>query len=156
MSIRPCKNKRVKYSKFDERQQLARGKAFRAAYYVLSVYLLISGFIRYVLEVVWCNGLLDLEIGIYLSITIFAIICLKNDAYIPMHESPKEQNILSGVICLLFLAIAVVYIISGQHIIINGQLSFSVSPFLLGIMYLIILPFSIARSMANKKNIKTE
>lgn len=156
MAIPSCKNKCDKYSRFDERQQFSRGKAFRAAYYVLIFYLLISGFIRYVLEVVWCNGLLDLEIGIYLSVTIFAIICLKSDAYIPMHESPKEQNILSGVICLLFLASAVMYIISGQRVIINGQLSFNVSPFLLGIMYLIILPFSIARSMANKKNIKTE
>ena len=69
----------IKHNKFDERQMLARGKAFRAAYIVLVSYLAVYAFID-LLVIVWSDGFTGILIGICLSVTVFVVLLLPSVA----------------------------------------------------------------------------
>lgn len=81
-------------SEFDERQELARGKAFRAAYFTLLGYLVISEIISSSLNREWCNGITNLGFGVSISLTVFAMVCIIKDAYIGFNQKTIRNIVI--------------------------------------------------------------
>ena len=86
--------------KYDERQILARGSAYRAAFFVLLGYLALEGILD-TLEIRFADGWAGSFIGICLAAAVFACCCIANDAYLSIMEKPRETIILLAVLTVV-------------------------------------------------------
>lgn len=118
------KRKKDGSGQFDERQIVGRGKAFQAGFFTLLVLGMLNN-VGFYLEFLPGDRFLW-DIGVFgISITIFAVTAICNDAYLSMTESPKNFYLSGG---LLFGANLVCFFInisdSGHRnsAMINGML----------------------------------
>ena len=98
---------------YDERQQLARGKAYTAAYATLLIYLAVWMIFRSV-EVPFFMESLSVVLGALLSIAVFVGYSVFHDAYFKASESPKSWI---GIICAIGavnLGIGALHLIRGE------------------------------------------
>ncbi len=97
----PCKK-----GSFDERQLLARGKAYQAAFFTLSGYMALAACLDQVFEISILASYGGLELGFCISLLVFAVICICKDAYMSLYENPL------GVV-VTFLAIGTMNLLIG-------------------------------------------
>ena len=142
---------KAKKNKYDERQQLARGKAYRAAYAVMLGYFIVNGIIKYAFNIVWSDGFTDSAIGIILSLTILSSAGIMNDAYISVRDSAAKSIAISGFCSLLLLFAGILYVVRGIPFFVNGRLNSNVIPFVSGVMFLIITLLLAIKSHASVK-----
>ncbi len=92
---------------FDERQHLARGRAFKYAFLTLCGYNALLA----LFSAMW-DGELPVSFlcfgGIALSLTVFAVICIFTDAYLSLMEKPKTIVSIVALGCVLNLVIGIV------------------------------------------------
>ena len=65
--------RRARNREIDERQRLARGKAYQAAFWTFVIYSLFSAFMNDVAEIQWADSTTGTFMGLYLAIAVFAI-----------------------------------------------------------------------------------
>lgn len=123
-AIQIRKRKKGGSGQFDERQMVGRGKAFQAGFFTLLMLECLNSIGFYLKFLPGDRFLWD--IGVFgISITIFAVTAICNDAYLSMTESPKNLYLSGG---LLFGANLVCFFInisdSGHRssAMINGML----------------------------------
>ena len=75
---------------YDERQVIARGKAFKYGLFSLIGYLVLYGIIQDMTGVYWGKGLVGVSLGICISVAVFAVVSIWNDAYFSLWENPKR------------------------------------------------------------------
>lgn len=104
-----------KQGEFDERQQVARGKAFTAAYATLLLYLCFWMIMRS-LEVPFFMESLSVIAGALLSIAVFVGHSIFHDAYFKASESPRTWI---GILCAvgtLNLVIGILHLMRGTDL----------------------------------------
>lgn len=108
---------------FDERQQLARGSAFRLAFKALVIYL--AGYS--ILCAIFERGLMEPGVegmfGVFLSLTFFAVDCILHDAFFQIGQNGRSYLILCAVIVLVSGLNAARHLRAGD-LIANGMLTF--------------------------------
>ena len=85
-------------AEFDERQQLARGKAYKAGFYTLLVGLLAVYLIPIFTE--WQpkdTALLPFSV-ICVGVTVFACVAVANDAYLGIRQNPRAMLLVIGIV----------------------------------------------------------
>ena len=90
--------KKLGKAEFDERQQLARGKAYKAGFYTLLVGLLAVYLIPIFTE--WQPedaALLPFSV-ICVGVTVFACVAIANDAYLGLRQKPQYMMLLMGIV----------------------------------------------------------
>lgn len=131
-----CKTKHVK-PEFDERQMLARGKAYKVGFFTLLIY----GAICTVLQAVglqWFDGLLREVIGIVIGVGSFAIVAILNDAYIGFNENTGYTIGVMTLIGLLNLGSAIIGIIT-DGLWKDGKVTTTIVNLLISFLFLVIL-----------------
>lgn len=123
---------------YDERQELLRGKAYRSAYFVLMAYLAVNGIIVKGFEIKWADTMTESMLGIFISVTVFVIQCIKNDAYISLSEKPGTYLTLFSVIGLLNMLMCTLFYIRHGSFMTDGELNEIVLNLFSGIMFLIL------------------
>lgn len=92
--------------RYDERQVIARGRAFKYAFFAALIYYLIYCCILIYIDDKWlqmiCTGL-----GLFVSVTVFAVNAIWNDAYVSFRE--KSGSYLT--IFLVLLAVNLIPVI---------------------------------------------
>lgn len=98
---------------FDERQELARGKAFKYGFFTSLIYfgLLSLGGIMAAGD--WMRSPLWVYVGVCLTVGVFAGNAIWNDAYFSMNETPKFY-------IYLFIALAALNLFGGIRGIVHG------------------------------------
>ena len=93
---------REKYpsNQYDERQIIGRGQAYKRAFFALLVYNVVYACVDSG-GITWCEPGVGMVIGIFWSVTIFAITAISKDAFGGIYTKPRS-------IILLFLLIIVV------------------------------------------------
>lgn len=82
--------KQGKKATYDERQEAARGRAYRCAYQVGMLYgLVFMGML--ILSLRWCQPAVGVFIGIALSGAVCGVRCVLDDAYFPLHCSHPQS-----------------------------------------------------------------
>ena len=141
--------------KFDERQQIARGRAFEAGFYTLMLTLL--GYI-------FCNNVMDIsvlgvEIGIALciivSVGVFAMVGVLKDAFLEFNSSAKARGFFFGVLGGINLALGVWAVLDGR-LFENGQLSLPVLNLSIGGLMLVVVACIAVRNALQKKQAAIE
>lgn len=107
---------------FDERQMLARGKAYTWAFFTLAVMTLVEAVYT---ELVgrWCDSLFGAFLCIGVSVVVFAGTCIRNDAYMSLKEKPRTVMLTFGIIALFNLLVSLSPIHEGL-IFQNGVVTF--------------------------------
>ncbi len=134
---------------YDERQELARGKGFKAAYFVLLGYLIAYGLFDVGTGIVWCDTFTGIMIGICLSILVFAIICIWKDAYISFRQKPKFYILLFSLLSLLNIGIG---LLRGrmEGFVQNGILTMQITNLIVGCILLVVLAVYLCKLAKDK------
>lgn len=95
---RQAGGKKLGKAEFDERQQLARGKAYKAGFYTLLAGLLAVYLIPIFTE--WQpkdTALLPFAV-ICVGVTVFACVAVANDAYLGTRQNPRAMLLVLGIV----------------------------------------------------------
>ncbi len=135
---------------YDERQEKARGKAFKAAYFTLLVYLCVYGVFELATGIIWCDTFTGVMIGICVSVSVFACMCIWNDAYISFRQKPIYYIALFSFLSLLnfFLAFMRGY---KEGFVKNGMLQTQSTNLIVGVMLFFVLMVYIAKLITDKR-----
>ena len=115
MVLRKSMGKGKGKPQYDERQLLARGRAYMWAFWSLLCYVALLGIAGEEMRIVQENILAFLMIGVCISCSVFGIYSVWNDAYVQVGQNPRRYMILTACIGVLNIA--------GAAITITGHLS---------------------------------
>lgn len=129
--------KKVLDMTFDERQERARGKAFQYAFFTLAGCIVVYGLLDSV-GFRWCDTLTGCIICLCMGLTVFAITCILNDAYLSLKEQPGKVMTTLVVIGFANLVIGATYLMHGK-LVEDGILTIRAVNLICGIMVLVVL-----------------
>ncbi len=126
--------------RYDERQLLLRGRAYRSAFLALVVYLLANGMFSLIAKTAWADAATSSFVGICLAVTVFVVACIKSDAYFPVNQKPRFYFGLFLFITLVNLATGVARLISdGDSLFTDGALNHNIMPLVIFAMFAAVL-----------------
>lgn len=141
---------------YDERQMLARGQAYKTAFFTLLFYMCSVAAISEFSENPLLMSFAGIWVGVCLSITVFAIVCILKDAYMSLYENTKGIIMMFSVIGILNTGIGILHFDAGRPMIEDGMLSIYCINLIVGIMFLIILAVFCGKLLYDKRNAKEE
>lgn len=142
--------KSKKVSHFDERQKLARGRAYKAGYFTLITYMFLYG-ITDAVGLIWCDTLTGLCIGLIMGVAAFSIAAIHDDAFLALDENIRSWSMLSVIITVINLAVAVINSIRGRAIAAEGLTFYSINYFVAGLFVLIFISLMIRNSRTSRE-----
>lgn len=122
---------------FDERQELARGKAYRYGFWTLAAALAAYGLSELALGR-WCDALAGGMLCLAPALTVFAVACIRSDAYLSLRERPKQILTVLALVAALNLVIGTVNLLEGRAVT-GGVLRLEAVNLICAIMCLIVL-----------------
>ena len=122
---------------YDERQILARGRAFMWGFFSLMICLMVYGLTDMLIEP-WCDTLTGCIICICVSLLVFASICIRQDAFAGIGRNRKRNLTVLLVLTAANLLFGVSHIIDGD-LLRDGVLSFRSANLIVGITTGIVL-----------------
>lgn len=136
--------------KFDERQTLARLKAFRAAFWTLIGYLALNGVYVSATGRHWGDAIVEPFAGICIAVTLFAILCIFYDAYFALNERRSYYLWLFGIVAGGNGVLAALNIGDGRMIT-DGVVNFRVSNLIVFVMFLILFVALIVKAVVERR-----
>lgn len=124
--------------KYDERQELQRGRAFKYGFFTLLIYDLLMGAVYSGGWPGWCDMFVFQCIGVGIALMVFISCCIWKDAYISLTEQPKK-------VCVLLVAAVLVNVAGGVMNAVNRQvftenaLNFGAVNFIFAAVLLVVL-----------------
>lgn len=112
------KNNKEYLNRFDDRQKMARGQAYKYAFFAVLTFAVINA-VLYAFDIIWCGLVLAMIIEICLGITVFSVVVICKDAD---DYSSKNSN-LAWIPLSMFLLIQFAGETSGGKTIVNGVLN---------------------------------
>ena len=134
---------------FDERQERARGQAYKYGFWTLMGCLLLYGFSNMVLGR-WCDVITGVMLCVAVAMVVFASVCIVKDAYLSLKEKPRTVMTLLAVVSVLNLAIGAMNWKNGR-VFRDGILTYSAANGICGAMVLVILVVYIANYLLAKR-----
>lgn len=122
--------------KYDERQQLIRGRGFKYGFFTMIVCEALVILFGGILEMFVERNIISF-FGICLGVVVYASYSLWNDGYIALNENPKRLMIVFAVLSLMNIVIGISNILNGT-LIENGIVSYRAVNLICGVMVLII------------------
>ena len=141
--------KKVLDCHFDERQELARGKAFQYGFFTL----LISAYVYAVSDMTlgrWCDVPAGVTICIAVSLCVFAVTCILKDAYLSLREKPRVVMTMFVLLSAVNLGFGLMYGLSGG-LVEDGVLTFRAVNPIIGFATLVILVVYIANHLLRSR-----
>lgn len=137
---------------FDERQMVAHGKAYRYAFFTVLFYLLAWGLFELATGARLWDTYTGCFLGVFLSVTVFAVVAILNDAYFAVNERPATYLGIFTLVMVLNLGIGIWNLITGDDPIVeNGMLNYHSVNLLVGGMFLVILIVAAIRVWQGKR-----
>ena len=133
------KSRKVIDCHFDERQERARGQAFKYAFFTLAALLLTYGFLDTIL-VLPMDTLTGVFLCFCLAMVVFAAVCIRKEAYLSLYEKPGKVMALFGGLAAFNIGIGAVYLLDGSMVR-EGVLTFRAVNPMVGVMLLLIMAF---------------
>ncbi|MBQ2997063.1 MAG: hypothetical protein IJE22_07540 [Oscillibacter sp.] len=131
------KHKKVIDCHFDERQERARGQAFKYAFFTLAVAVICYGALDTIFTLP-CDTLTAVFLCFCLTMVVFAVVCIRKEAYLSLYEKPGQVMMLFGVIAAFNIGIGAIYLMEGTMVE-NGVLTFRACNLIVGVMMLVIM-----------------
>ena len=136
---------------YDERQKLAQGIAYKYGYYTLLGYLAAVSLFDLMTGVRWCSLYTGVFLGVLLSVGVFGIVGICNDAYFPFRENPGRYIALFAVLGAMNVVIGVSHYLHEGTFMQDGMLSHSVVNPLAGVLLLLLAGAMAAKRQREKR-----
>lgn len=136
--------------RFDERQNIIRGKGYKYAFFTLLIYNALMLVMGNIMEM-YMDREMVVFIGICLSIIIYAVYAIWNEGYFSLNENPKRVMVIFGVVGAINLLSGISSIVSGE-IIENGKISFRAMNLLCAVMLFSILIVLAVKTIYNRED----
>ena len=133
-----------KENAYDERQLMARGEAYKYAFFTMLLSVIIASVLDEVLGFSLLMSFAGMDFIICLSIAVFATICIVKDAYMSLYENVKGIVITFAIIGISNVGIGIVNL-GGTALIENGALAKECYNIIVGVMFIYLLLVFIAR-----------
>ena len=134
---------------FDERQERARGQAYKYGFWTLITCLLLYGFSDMILGR-WCDVIAGAMLCVAAALVVFGSVCIVKDAYLSLKEKPRKVMTLLTVITILNLAIGFMNWKHGQAVE-DGVLTYGAVNGICGVMTLTILAVYVVNYLLAKR-----
>ena len=134
---------------FDERQERARGQAYKYGFWTLLTCLLLYGFSDQIFGR-WCEVLVGAILCIAAALMVFASVCIVKDAYLSLKEKPRTVMTLLAVVSALNLAIGVMNW-KGGRVVQDGVLTYAAVNGICGVITLTILVVYVVNYLLAKR-----
>jgi len=131
---------------YDERQQLARGEAYKAAFFTAMLWMAVSAPIRD-----WMDTSVQMTMGICLSVCVFALICIKKDAYLSLRERPARCIRWFLLIAAVNLFPTAVNLVHGNTLIENGVMTHRATGLIVAVMMILVAAAIVLRQREIRK-----
>lgn len=118
--------------KYDERQELERGRAYKTAFYVMLIYFITFGIFDSCGYKLPMDLLSIVLIGIVISTIILGIYLVSHDAYFSLRENPKRVFLSIIFIGILNILLGILQFTSGD-VIVDGVLTYRCANIVVGI-----------------------
>lgn len=148
-----CKNKE---NSFDERQLLARGQAYKYAFFTLLCYISLVGLLKELADVSLLMSFAGMWIGVCLSIAVFAIICILKDAYMNLYENAKGVIMMFSAVGLMNVLVGIRIFTGDKKLVVNGTLSMDSINAITGVLFLVILIVFAGRVIYNNRQLEED
>ena len=135
---------------YDERQQAARGRAFRTAYFTLAVLIIANGLYVLATDRPWCDGFTAAFIPLCASAAVFAIQCIMRDAYLSVSSRPKSTLVLFSLVGALNIGLGLMNLVQGR-ILSDNLVTFRSANLVCGAMFIAIIPALLIRVSQQKR-----
>lgn len=136
--------------KFDERQELVRGKAYKHAFLAMLIYGALYISCSLLIEKEFLITSVALIIGMFIGLVVYAVYSIWNEAFFSLNDTPKTYIIL--LICTAFLnAQSGINTIVDGSIIENGTLALDSVSLICAVSFTIILMTMLIKIVINKK-----
>ncbi len=135
--------------KFDERQELIRGRGFKYGFFTLLIYealnMAYGGFLERIVvrEVI-------MAIGMLLGVTVYASYAIWKDGYFSLNERPRRVVIIFAVLSIVNILLGLVYIWRGDFWE-NGVIDFPAVNLAVGLMLLFVLVLLLVKRFCGKE-----
>ena len=146
--------KKVLDMHFDERQELARGKAFQYGFFSL----LITSYVYAISDMIlgrWCDVPAGITLCLAVSLCVFAITCILKDAYLSLREKPRTVMTMFALMSLINLGFGVMQGVSGD-LVEDGVLTFRAMNPIIGTATLVILVVYIVNHLLRSREEEAE
>lgn len=141
---------------YDERQQQALGKAYKYGYYTLLIYLCMAALFDLMTGIRWCSMYTNAFIGVLLSVGVFGVVGIINDAYFPFRQSPKRYIILFAALGVMNLGIGVMEYLDKGTFVVDGMLSHTIVNPLAGVLLLALACAMVIKALSERNGQETE
>lgn len=136
--------------KYDERQQLVRGRGFKYGFFVLLIYNFLYGMADLAAERRYLDSGAAMTLGICVGVLVYAVYCIWNDGYFSLNENPRKVLIAFVFIGVFNLLLGLRQIKAGE-LIVNGMLTFRCTNLLCGAMFLVLFLVIFVKWICNKR-----
>lgn len=137
---------------YDERQILARGKAYKFGFVAMILYFVASELGCIISKVEWASHETNLSIGICFSVVTFAIVCIIKDAYMGFNQKMSSILIPLIIIGLGNIALGIITLKKNHwNIIYNDKLYLPANLVCGAAVFIVIIAALIKYSMENRE-----
>ncbi len=146
--------KRVLDMTFDERQERARGQAFKLGFFTMMFCTAAYGISDAVLGR-WIDVITGCMLCVCISVTVFAVECIRKDAYLSLKERPWQVMTLFAILAAVNLGIGALNLHSGE-VVENGVLTFRAINPMVGVMMLLVLAIYAVKHLQDGSEMEEE
>ena len=125
--------------KYDERQILARGEAYKHAILTLLIYSIAAGLADLYIDGQWADIYTVTVIGVMLTVAVFSTECIMSEAYFAVGQRAGVWIAVCAVVTVMNAYVTVDNIRSGEMMIENGMLTHRVVNPACGLVFLAVL-----------------
>lgn len=145
------KTEQKKGCDYDERQRLARGKAFQYGFFTLLGWIVVTGVIYNDTMPQWCSLIVLNMIGAGIALLVFGLYCIAKDAYLSLREKPLSMYIVTGVAGFSNLGVALHHFGEQGGLFEDGKLGLSMVNLILGIVFIVLLAVFFVKMRQNQE-----
>lgn len=138
-------------SKYDERQKIVQGKAFKYGFFVLMAYNFLMGILGSCFAIQYADMGTEMILGVIISATITMAYMIWNDGYFSLNENIARMFVGFAALVLINIGIGI-YNLRFGGIVENGMLTFHSLSFFGGLMVFAIMIIAGVKYIFNKKS----
>ena len=142
------KGKKMQSPKYDERQELERGRGFKYAFFFLLIYFLLLIVAFDVTDTVTPDYCALIGLGIITGIAIYVVYCIWHEAYFALNQKTIPVMILFGFIGLFNLGIAIGSYVNGVMIR-NGRFGVNILNLYCALLFLAVFVATLLKKFAD-------
>ena len=136
--------------KYDERQEIVRGKGFKYAFFTVLIYNFAVACVAVAFEKLPIDSSGLLMLGAIVGLLVYVTYAIWNEAYFSLNENPKKVMIALAFIGLFNLALGIMQMVEGRFLE-NGVLTYRSINFFIGVVFVIIFIVLAVKQICQKR-----